>query len=82
MLLIGESSSAVLYDLLAIGENKRQAQAFTLAAVTLAIASTLLLLRISYVQAEFQTNMSKRNEGRAQTDQLIQLCVLGWQRLC
>ena len=45
------------------GEDKRKAQAFSLAAVLLAAASTFLLLRISYAQAAFQTTMSKRDEG-------------------
>ncbi|KAL3153965.1 hypothetical protein ABBQ32_013522 [Trebouxia sp. C0010 RCD-2024] len=43
-------------------EDKRKAQAFSLAAVLLAAASTFLLLRISYAQAAFQTTMSKRDE--------------------
>lgn len=45
-------------------EDKRTAQAFSLAAVLLAAATTYLLLRISYAQAAFQTTMSKRDEGK------------------
>ena len=47
------------------GEDKRKAQAFSLAAILLAAASTFLLLRISYAQAAFQTTMSKRDEGES-----------------
>lgn len=50
------------------GEDKRKAQAFSLAAVLLAAASTFLLLRISYAQASFQTTMSKRDEGASLMD--------------
>lgn len=53
-----------------IGEDKRKAQAFSLAAVVLAAATTFLLLRISYAQAAFQTTMSKRDEGQLYTSPL------------
>lgn len=63
-----ETSTCISFSLVSItlrgaGEDKRKAQAFSLAAILLAAASTFLLLRISYAQAAFQTTMSKRDEG-------------------